>query len=141
MEKEMAEKVIERRNDQQKGGPFRDAEDFYSFLESVGLRTNTLKEKNFPFIFDRVLNFRITSIGNSSNVARKIVAVAYDFDQVKDQLKDQLSKEKQSSNPTPPDPSGKTPDDKKKTDEKKPDGSTAQTQQAARPTVVYWFEN
>lgn len=132
MTQEMVDKILERRNDPQKGGPFKNAEDLYGFLEGLGLRTGDLKQKNYPLEFDKVINFRISSIGNSANITRKIIAVVYDFDRVKDQLKDQLNKEKNpnaTQTQTNPNPDPKS----------QPPPTTEKIQ--GRPNIVYWFEN
>ena len=144
IEKETADKIIERRNDELKGGPFLDEKDFFSFLEGLGLRTTTLKEKNIPLEFDSVINFRVTSTGNYSNMSRKIVAIVYDFDRVKDRLKDILTKEKGTGQPPPvpspgqpnPPAAGQPPQPASPTD---PDKKS--TVPKGRPQVVYWFEN
>ncbi|OQW52840.1 MAG: hypothetical protein A4S09_08325 [Proteobacteria bacterium SG_bin7] len=135
---DMVAKVIERRGNPALGGPFKNADDFYGFLDQQGLRAADLKQKNFPLDFSKSVNFRITSLGNAKNIARKIVAIVYDFDQVKDRLKGQLTTEAAGGNPTnstpgnPPNngaPASPTP------------GTDAPKMQMGRPTVVYWFEN
>lgn len=141
MTEEMADKIIERRGNENLGGPFKSAEDFYSFLDSLGLRTAELKQKNYPLEFTKVVNFRVTALGNAQNISRKIVAIVYDFDQVKDRLKDQLKKEKDPNAGNNP---GGTPGSTT-TPGASPSATPAATTQtpapAGRPTVVYWFEN
>lgn len=139
IDKNIAEKIIERRNDETKGGPFLDEKDFFSFLENLGIRTAGLVEKNIPLEFDSILNFRITSVGNYSNMSRKVVAIAYDFDRVKDRLKNILTKEKnggqppdQSPTPTPAPAPGQPATGPAEAKTPAPKG---------RPQVVYWFEN
>lgn len=141
MTEDMVAKVIERRGNQNLGGPFKNAEDFYGFLEQQGLRTAELKQKNFPIDFNKSVNFRVTSLGNSQNIARKIVAIVYDFDQVKDRLKGQLTteanggKQQDTTDTAPKDQTTPTP-----STSAAPAADATKTQMG-RPTVVYWFEN
>ncbi|MDZ4662313.1 MAG: type II secretion system protein GspK [Pseudomonadota bacterium] len=142
IEKETADKIIERRSDELKGGPFQDEKDFFSFLEGLGLRTNSLKEKNIPLEFDSILNFRVTSVGNYSNMSRKVVAIVYDFDRVKDRLKDILTKEKTSGKQDPDkDPGGVNPVTPAAGEKPPAEPEKKAEIPKGRPQVVYWFEN
>jgi general secretion pathway protein K len=77
---EVLKKVLERRNDPKKGGPFLDEADFFNFLEGQGVRTDNLKKSKIPLLFDAEYNFRIISTGLSTNIKREITAVTYDID-------------------------------------------------------------
>ena len=97
---EVADEIIKRRNDPEEEGPFAKLEDFISFLEGKGLTLDQekLKKEGIPLLFEESLNFRITSTATVGNTSREIVAVVYDFDRVKERLKDVLSKEKEDEN-------------------------------------------
>src|SRR6185437_13554565 len=65
---EIATKIIGRRDDSKKGGPYHDTNDFYSYLQGLGVRTDDMQRNQIPLIFDPEYNFRITSIGTFRNV-------------------------------------------------------------------------
>ncbi|MEQ1665859.1 MAG: type II secretion system protein GspK, partial [Bdellovibrionales bacterium] len=77
---DVLKKIIERRNDPKKGGPFLDETDFFNFLEGQGVRTDNLKKSKIPLLFDAEYNFRIISTGLSANIKREITAITYDID-------------------------------------------------------------
>lgn len=143
MTEEMVGKVIERRGNQPLGGPFKNAEDFYGFLEQQGLRVADLKQKNFPLDFTKSVNFRVTSLGSSQNIARKIVAIVYDFDQVKDRLKGQLTTDANGGNQNNQNQNNQNNQNQANntTGQQQQPGAEAPKLQMGRPTVVYWFEN
>jgi general secretion pathway protein K len=96
---EMAQKVIGRRNDPNLG-PFKDMNDFVSFLNELGMPGNPFVEGSgnqekvkVPLLFDAEINFKIESIGTAGKVQKKITAIVYDFDRVKKRLSDQLKQE------------------------------------------------
>lgn len=92
MTDEMVTAVFERRSSMEKGGPFRDQQDFYNFLSSEGLRTEDLEKKNIPMWFSAAHNFRITSTGKSGNLRREITAITFDFDNIAQNYKSSLDK-------------------------------------------------
>ncbi len=148
---EIADKIIEARSKPERG-PFKNLEDFVGFLNGVGIQGNPFldgKEEKVPLLFDPEYNFRIRAAGKSGPVVREIMALTYDFDQVKERLgeflqkqsdKDKGTNEAAVPTPTPtPTPAPGDPgttagqpgaqDQKKKTKIPK-----------ERPNVVYWVE-
>jgi general secretion pathway protein K len=72
--------VLARRADPNQGGPFKDENDFFGFLQQKGMRTDNLVKNKVPLYFDPEYNFRIKSIGKFSNVVRTLNVVTYDID-------------------------------------------------------------
>ncbi len=140
MTEEAATEAIARREDPDKGGPFKgDGEaclaDFKGFVESRGARLTEEFSKT-PMLCDKVINFRIKSTGiygsGSHAMMKTITAVVIDMNKSAAQIKGFLDKEKQDQNPPPgnPPPSGQ--------------GSSASSQDPlpkGPPRVVYWTEN
>jgi general secretion pathway protein K len=132
-----AKEILDRIASQEKGGPFKDENDFKNFVvgNSDPNKFNTTK---IPLYFGSEMNFRIKSTGSSGRVSRQIVAIVYDFDTVKDRLKTIMA----TPTPTPTtgqQPTGATPT---VTPTASPTPTTEPASKApARPTVVYWFEN
>lgn len=118
-------------------GPFGNYEEFKSFL---GNRVNwkEIEEVGIPLYFGSEYNFRITSIGSYSKSRSEIIAIVYDFDKVRDSLKEFIEKEGDPNpSPTPtPDPNnpnaGKNPQGGGGSDKKPP--------LAGKPRIVYWHE-
>jgi len=81
--KDLAEEIIKRRDDP-KEGPFKNEDDFLSYISSRGVNLSQFKENHLPMIFDTEYNFRITSTGTSGRTSSEIVAIVYDFDKVKE---------------------------------------------------------
>lgn len=143
--------INERRNDPLQGH-FKDEDEFISFLDGIGINTQTFNETGLPLIFDAEYNFRIESTGEFANSRTNIVAITYDLEGMKDRYITVIDKSQEDpagggggDNPgdNPGDDPGKggsddkdgagTGDDKKgkKNEIKVPTG---------RPTVVYWLE-
>lgn len=95
---EIADKIIERRNDPDQGGPFPDLKTFLAFLDSLGLTLDqeNVEKERVPLIFDKHINFRITSTGVVGKTTREIVAIVYDFDRVKERVAAQIKKDDDS---------------------------------------------
>lgn len=79
-----------RRNDPKKGGPFKDRNDFFGFLQSIGVRTETIEQSQIPLIFDAEFNFKIISSGTFGNSRREITAITYDIDNITPRLTETL---------------------------------------------------
>ncbi len=123
-----------RRNDPKKGGPFRDKDDFFSFLSGIGVRTEAIEDAKIPLIFDAEFNFRIVSSGRFGNSRREITVITYDIDNITPRFTDIIAEaNKQPGDPAapPPPPPNPAPEAPKKT-YKVPKG---------RPRVVSWKES
>ncbi len=134
MTDEAVKAVIERREDPDKGGPFRGEGDacrneFKSFVESYGSRMSEEFDK-IPFNCTKVINFRIEAHGKSSGgkgaVRKKITAVVMDIKQTAAAIKSAVDKENTQGAGVAPGSKPSTP-----TKEPLPKG---------RPRIVYWSE-
>ncbi|MES2769746.1 MAG: type II secretion system protein GspK [Bdellovibrionota bacterium] len=159
---EMASEIISRRNDLEKGGPFKDENEFIAFISA---NQQTFNASKIPLLFGNEYNFRIKVTGEFQNVTREIIAIVYDVEAVRDQMIAILDKDNQSQ--SGPGGSGgpldtdkdKIPDDQDPDDDNDgiPDaddpnpksgaGNNPQTPAAGatstdqKPRVVYWWEN
>jgi general secretion pathway protein K len=136
---EVADKIIESRNDPQRG-PFKDLNDFLGFITPLGVPQSAfIDEEEKPTLllaFDPELNFRIQTIGLAGKVSRKITAIVFDYDQAKTALANAIRAEAtpdENATPTPtPPPAGEaTPTPAPGNQIKAP---------TDRPNVVYWLE-
>ncbi|MCC7405613.1 MAG: general secretion pathway protein GspK [Bdellovibrionales bacterium] len=145
MTDEVVAKVIERRNSPDKGGPFRNQDDFLDFLGSQGVRTDSFNPAGIPLTFDAELNFRIKAVGQYGGVVRSIEVVTYDFDNIKERYIDILTKaeeeKKEGAGEKADEAKDKTPDDGKSDKDEKSKKSKKLNAPKGRPTVVYWYEN
>ncbi len=140
---EVADKVLERITDQEKGGPFQNEDDFLGFLQGENVSTDEFNTDGIPLLFGSEHNFIIKTTGSYGNVKKEITAITFDIDNLKERfvtLLEEEDKEKsgggdedsgdggsqQPSNPT----SGQT--SQTKVNKKPPSG---------RPTIVFWQEN
>jgi len=143
--KDLLGEIIKRRSTQELGGPFKDADDFYDFLEAKGMRTANIKKAELPLLFDAEYNFRIVSTGLSGNVKREITVITYDIESLTPryvEILDQIDKKKKGEDNKPDDkkPDDKKPDDKT-ADSKKDTDKTKDKIPKGRPTVVFWQES
>lgn len=87
----VADEIIKRRSDVNLGGPFKDDQDFFSFIGGFGVNTANFNEDKVPLYFDFEINFRISCIGLVGNVTREITSVVYDFQKVQARLKKNIN--------------------------------------------------
>lgn len=148
MTDEAVTEAIERREDPQKGGPFKgnsDAciKDFKDFVESRGARL-AAEFDQIPMVCDKVFNFKITATGLYGGgryaLQKSIKAYVIDFNKSAAQIKTYLDKEKkeqESQNPNPPTTTIANPN-------QNPSSSSSGTKQdplpKGPPRVVYWTE-
>jgi general secretion pathway protein K len=136
MTEEIVAAIIKRRDDKNEGGPFKDAKDFWGFVQSKNMRMEG-KEEDVPLVFDSVFNFRIKSTGEYARSTSEITVIVMDFNKTVAKIKDYVDKDKKAQNP-PTDPTtppgGGTPpangNQQPKTD---PIAKGA-------PRIVYWGE-
>lgn len=156
---EVAGEIINRRNDKEKGGPFKNEDELVGF---IGANKQTFNPSKIPLLFGNEYNFRIKVTGEYQNVTREIIAIVYDVEAVRDQMITILDKDNDSSGgggaPTDTDGDG-TPDDQDNDDDNDgtPDADdpdplvkgtgtgnntkNANTPSQEKPRVVYWWEN
>lgn len=145
---ESIKEALERRDDPDKGGPFKGGtsdecrNDFKTFITGFGSQLSAEFEK-IPFSCDKVLNFRIQATGRSGSgkgaVQKKLIAVVVDINKVASQVKSYVDKEKKDAQSQQQQASGQTPAPPPKT------GPTSGTQTKeplpkGRPRIVYWSE-
>lgn len=136
---EIATAIIKRRDDPELGGPFKDVEDFWNYVEREGLRLeDEAKKEEIPIGFAAISSFRIRSIGEFNGVSREINAIVLNLHSAAasvKQIKDQEKKEAQDANGSnsqggnnqQPDPAGDKTPPKIKIDK-------------GPPRIVYWQE-
>ena len=135
--------VINRRNDMEKGGPFRDDKDLMSF---IGANEQTFNPSGVPLYFGNEYNFRVRVIGEFQNVTREIIAIVYDVEAVRDQLigildKDEEQKKQGSgqSNDNQQQNTGQNNQNNQNPDDQKKEEQTPLSDE--KPRVIYWWEN
>ncbi|HEX7673987.1 MAG TPA: type II secretion system protein GspK [Bdellovibrio sp.] len=126
--------IMKRRNDPNLGGPFKNAEDFWTFVQQKNVRLEGRTDQ-VPLVFDSVFNFKIRSTGEFAGATREITAIVMDFNKTAAKLKSYADKDKQGSGADQPKTgsSGAT------------SGSAAANNQSTTidkgpPRVVYWNE-
>lgn len=128
---EIAGAIIKRRDDPAQGGPFKNKEDFWGFITGKGARLGEKTEET-PLVFDKVVNFRIKSLGEYAGVSREITVVVMNLQNIATTVKTYVDKEKQPPPGAAPSP---TPNNNQ---------NQAQSQSAplpkGPPRIVYWGE-
>ncbi|MCB9026856.1 MAG: general secretion pathway protein GspK [Bdellovibrionaceae bacterium] len=109
---EVATEIIKRRNSPEKGGPFKNEDDFINFLGTL-INTEKFNEGGIPLFFDNPYNFRIISTGEFAKATSEITVVTYDIENLVGRLADYLDKQEAEEKGTP----------KKEEEEEKPDES------------------
>lgn len=145
---ESIKEVLERRDDPDKGGPFKGAtsdecrNDFKTFITGFGSQLDPEFDK-IPFSCDKVLNFRIQATGRSGSgkgaVQKKLTAIVIDINKIASQVKSYVDKEKKDAQQQQQQASGQVPPVPPKTGPT----SGAQTKEPlpkGRPRIVYWSE-
>jgi general secretion pathway protein K len=137
---DIANKIVQRRDDPHLGGPYQSEQDFESFVQQQGVRMDNFnKNPPIPLFFDQEYNFRIRSIGSYGKATREIVAVVYDFGKVKAQLAAALASASpaQGGQPTPtPIDGGGQQGAPAPTPTAAPGAATANS--SGPPQIVYW---
>ncbi len=152
MTDQIVAKVIERRSDPLKGGPFKatqnadDRDSFWSFIEGEGARLQD-ETKKIPLIFDDYYNFRVTSIGEASKIQSTLVAITVDLKkqvkQVSKYVKDEKAAE-QGQNQTDPNNPQQPNNNPQGNNQTSTQGQQGQNNSDAPtkgpPRIVYWEE-
>ena len=140
---EALKSILERRDNPDLGGPFKNEDDFISFI-SQWVNKDDFNPAKIPLIFDAELNFRIQATGTFGKSAREITVVTYDFDQNMERLisfldKENKKKNEDESNQDPDSGQGTDPNDEQEK-KKKEDAKKEIKVPKGRPRVVYWHE-
>ena len=138
---EIVKKIQNRITNQQLGGPFQNVNDFYTFLQGLGVNTTIMERNQVPLVFDPAFNFRITSTGTYRNVERTITVVTYDMDMM-------ASREAMILNQNMQQQTGQQPTTAPGTMPGQPPGTqpgmmptTVPPPPVGRPRIVMWEEN
>jgi general secretion pathway protein K len=100
---DIADKLIARRSNEQEGGLFKSADDFWAAVNQFGARL-TGNPKDIPIVTDALVSFRIKSTGVYSNVRTQIEAVVSDIDKVASRVADFVKTENPPPLPAPGSP-------------------------------------
>lgn len=94
---EILAEVLKRRADVMNGGQFRDANDFWSFLDGKGARIPKEIQESTPISTESAMNFRIKSIGSFNNSVSEIEVITYDIPRAASAVSTAVQKEKQDA--------------------------------------------
>jgi general secretion pathway protein K len=132
---EVAAAIIARRGDPNQGGPYKDLDDFKTFIQGKGVNVATFNQKpEIPLLFDAEYNFRIRSTGVYKRAQREIIAIVYDFDKVKGQLSLLMATPTPTATPaTPGGPATPTPT-------ATPTATPGQQGSSGPPQIIFWQE-
>ncbi len=136
---EIADKILERIANKEKGGPFKNNDDFVGFLQGENLSTDSFNEDGIPLLYGSEHNFVIKSTGSFAGVTKEITAITFDLESLKARyvtLLEEEDKEKSGggTGTGTGTGSGSTQSQTTQTKAKKKTPS-------GRPTIVFWREN
>ncbi len=138
---EILTKTVARRASPELGGPYKSDDDFYSYIEQLGMNTKDLKDRKITFLYDSELNFRILSSGTYKNAKVDITAITFDVDNLAGRYAKALDKNKEEQDQSSDKGGGSTSTNSNDPEEKKEDSQTNKIKPPkGRPTVVYWKE-
>jgi general secretion pathway protein K len=92
MTDEVVNAIVKRRDDKDEGGPFKDAQDFWGFVQNKGIRMQGTPE-DMPLVFDAIMTFKIRSNGEYGGAAREIVVIVADLDRAATKIKEYVDKD------------------------------------------------
>jgi general secretion pathway protein K len=92
MTDEVVNAIVKRRDDKDEGGPFKDAQDFWGFVQNKGIRMQGTPE-DMPLVFDAIMTFKIRSNGEFGGAAREIVVIVADLDRAATKIKEYVDKD------------------------------------------------
>lgn len=145
MTDEAADRAMARRANPKEGGPFKNDQDFYGFIQGFGVNVREIQERKPMLLYDMEFNFRISATGLAGNVKREITAITYDYDNLTQRLAElyqEQDQQNQNQNQSQQQPQ-----------QQQQQGQPNQQQQGnppakkkikppkGRPSVVYWEEN
>jgi len=132
---EAAQKIVNRKDHMNEGGPYKDAEDFFNYANrQEGVRISQEDKSKIPLRFESPCNFRIQSTGSSGRTAITITAITYDIACAQKELSADMTKENQKQNPNPnPTPSPSPAPNQAS-------GQANQNSPKGPPRIVYWNE-
>lgn len=126
----VADELIKRRENENEGGQFKSAEDFWQAVDRFGARLQG-DPKEIPIVTDSLVSFKIKSTGVYGNVRTQIEAIVTDVDRVASRVSDMVKKEAPPPNPPAP---GAPP-----TPAPAPTAAPTAVPQGP-PRILYWLE-
>jgi len=132
MTKEAVGKLMARRSNPKEGGPFKNDNDLFAFLNPFSVDVKAIQESKINLLYDKEYNFRVTATGISGNVRREITVITYDFPNLAARYADLIQKDRDERLGLASGVTGGGGG-----------GSNTNSAKAAkgRPTVVSWEEN
>lgn len=119
---ETAQAIVARRNNPEEGGPFKNQDEFLSFVQGLGVYD--FNPHSVPIGFEPVRIFRIQSTGQWGASRSDVEVVTYDVDNLEASYISMLDKQSQRDNKS----------------DKKPNQSRGKRSSTGRPQVLYWRE-
>lgn len=139
---EVAQKIINRRDSMNEGGPYKDAEDFFNYVNRfANIRISPEEQSRIPLRFENPCNFRIRSSGSSGKTAITITAIVYDIVCSQKELSAGMSKANQNQNPNGGNPNpGQNPNPSNNNPNQPAGGNQSAGATKGPPRIVYWNE-
>ncbi len=138
MTDEVVVELVKRRDDKELGGPYKDANDFWTYAKNKGAQIQGDTTK-VPLIFDNIMNFRIRSTGQFGNISSEITAIVMDYAQTAGKIKTAYGKDQQSQQNQQNSPATTPPTNPPASTANKPATASDGSSKGA-PRIVYWSE-
>lgn len=135
---EIASKLISRRERQFEGGPYKDADDFFNYVNRQGGRISQDEQAKIPLRFSNPCSFNIQSSGSSGKSVVTITAITYDISCAQTEVSASIDKQNKEKDPNKSDPNKNDPN---KNSQNKNASNTSQPPAKGPPRIVYWNEN
>jgi hypothetical protein len=141
---EIADKALERIANQEKGGPFKNLDDFLGFLQGENVSTDSFNDEGVPLLFGTERNFVIKTTGSFAGVTQEITAITFDLETLKERyvtLLEEESKENQGGNNNNNQNTGNNNQSQTGQSQDKDSTKAKKKSPTGRPTIVFWQEN
>ena len=139
---DVAGRIIQRRSSMEEGGPFKDEEEFISFLGTL-ISVAEFNEEKIPLLFEPVYNFRITSTGTFARSSSEITAITYDIDNLTGRMVTLLNKQEEEKNAQNSSKQGTNTNQSPANSSNPPPNKNKTKKKAVpkgQPRIVYWHE-
>lgn len=139
---EVAQKIINRRDNMNEGGPYKDGDDFFNYVNRfANIRISPEEQSRIPLRFENPCNFRLRSSGSSGKTVTTITAVVYDIACSQKELSTEMSKankDNQNGNNN----QGQNPNPNPNQNANNPNQPAANQAASGKgpPRIVYWYE-
>lgn len=136
---EVAQKIISRRDSMNEGGPYKDADDFFNYVNRfANIRISPEEQERIPLRFENPCNFRLRSSGSSGKTAVTITAVVYDITCSQKELSTGMSKANQNNGNNNQN-QGQNQNTNQNNQNNRP-GTNPASSTKGPPRIVYWYE-